>query len=72
MTAEAVRDGEWKYFSWDSSRPEKEMLEKECQHFGFVIKVEMSMGDREHDELNSMLISGFSQKANHSRIEFLP
>ena len=55
MTVEAVYDGKWKYFSWDSSRPEEEMLEKEGQHFGFVIKVKVCTEGWEYDELNAML-----------------
>lgn len=29
MAAEAVCGSKWKYFSWDPSRPEEMMLEKE-------------------------------------------
>jgi hypothetical protein len=52
MTAEVQCDSKRDYFSWDSSRPEEEMLEKV---FGFVIKVKISIESRKYDELNSML-----------------
>lgn len=47
-----------------------EILVREDQHFGFVIKVKISIEGREYGELNSSLHFQLQPKAYFNRTEF--